>query len=261
MFEKLYKVVQEEFEKLPADIPQHYLPYPPKSLQDKFRWLLACGKIFCPEYRFKSPHVDWWNDEEFCNYLSAMGEDWLMNSDRRWNMLQFMKFAHAVPGDTAECGAYRGSSSYLICKENKEAGSNRHHHIFDSFEGLSEPNEFDGGHWEKNALQASEVELMENLQEFVENISVYKGWIPDHFHKVEDLKFSFVHIDVDLYAPTLQSIRFFYPRLNPGGVLVCDDYGVGTCPGCTKAINEFMADKPESVISLSTGACVLIKDT
>ncbi|HEX3704868.1 MAG TPA: TylF/MycF/NovP-related O-methyltransferase, partial [Vicinamibacterales bacterium] len=49
-----------------------------------------------------------------------------------------------------------------------------------------------------------------------------------------------LHIDVDLYEPTRDSIAFLYERMNPGGIVVCDDYGFMTCPGATKAIDEFL---------------------
>ena len=62
-----------------------------------------------------------------------------------------------------------------------------------------------------------------------------------------------VHVDVDLYEPTLASLAFFYPRMNPGGVMVCDDYGFTTCPGATKAVDEFLHDKPEKMIALPNG--------
>ena len=53
--------------------------------------------------------------------------------------------------------------------------------------------------------------------------------------------------------------RFFYPRLNPGGIMICDDYGSAHCPGAKRATDEFFADKPERVISLPTGQSMVIK--
>lgn len=48
---------------------------------------------------------------------------------------------------------------------------------------------------------------------------------------------------VDLYEPTKDSIEFFYDKLNVGGIFLCDDYGFTSCPGATKAIDEFLVDK------------------
>ena len=76
---------------------------------------------------------------------------------------------------------------------------------------------------------------------------------------ISERRFSFVHVDVDLFQPTLDSIRFFYERTNTGGIILCDDYGFATCPGATRAVDEFLADKPEKMISLSGGSGFLIK--
>jgi O-methyltransferase len=61
-------------------------------------------------------------------------------------------------------------------------------------------------------------------------VHLYKGWIPSRFIEVEDRQFSFVHIDVDLYEPILDSLNFF-PKLVKGGVIVFDDYGITQFPG------------------------------
>ena len=97
-----------------------------------------------------------------------------------------------------------------------------------------------------------------NLSQF-NFVKYYKGWIPDRFSEVQMLTFSFVHIDVDLYQPTLDSIAFFYERLNKGGIMICDDYGFITCPGAKKAMDDFFRDKTEPVIMLTTGQAFIIK--
>ncbi len=47
--------------------------------------------------------------------------------------------------------------------------------------------------------------------------------------------------------------------MNVGGVIICDDYGFATCPGATKAIDEYLRDKPEKMVMLSDGGGFLIK--
>ena len=59
--------------------------------------------------------------------------------------------------------------------------------------------------------------------------------------------------------PTIDSVSFFYPRLSPGGILVCDDYGFTTCPGATRAIDEFFAGKPEKMLALGGGGGFVVK--
>jgi len=54
---------------------------------------------------------------------------------------------------------------------------------------------------------ATESELRRNLAGF-DNIRVFKGWIPERFQEVIGVDFKLVHVDVDLYQPTLDSLAF-----------------------------------------------------
>ena len=74
-----------------------------------------------------------------------------------------------------------------------------------------------------------------------------------------DRSFALLHVDVDLYRPTLQSLEFFWPRLAPGGVVVCDDYGSRKCPGARAAFDEFFADKDARLIELPTVQALVFK--
>ncbi|MBF0613192.1 MAG: class I SAM-dependent methyltransferase [Magnetococcales bacterium] len=211
-----------------------------------------------PGYRFPWPQLTWWHDSRFNAYLSRFGELNQSNSDRRWNLYQMMRLLAGVEGDTAECGVFRGCGSWLIAKANAESRYQRQHYIFDTFAGLSEPGEGDGGHWIEGDMACDQATVERNLID-CSQVHFLAGYIPDRFMEVAERRFALVHIDVDLYDPTLKSLEFFYPRLNPGAVLVCDDYGSTACPGATSAVDEFMSDKPEKMIALSSGGGFFIR--
>ena len=217
----------------------------------RLRALRLAADWLLPDYRLTWFQYDWWRDDEFNAYLDKFGERDGFNAHRRWMLHQLLKLVRDVPGDTVECGAFLGASSWLMC----ELG--RTHHIFDSFQGLSPPDTIDGDHWQGGVLSATEGAVLANLAPYTPIL--HKGWIPDRFSDVADRRFVAVHVDVDLYQPTRDSIDFFYPRLNPGGLFVCDDYGFTTCPGATKAIDDFMADKPETIVSMDAGGCFFVK--
>jgi len=85
----------------------------------RFETLRQVGKRLVPEYRFKWPQMAWWGDREFSAYLERFGEQDGMNADRRWMLGQLMRLIEDVPGDTAECGVFRGAGSYLMCRANQ----------------------------------------------------------------------------------------------------------------------------------------------
>jgi hypothetical protein len=218
--------------------------------------LMSAADRILPGYRLTWPQMDWWHNPEFNAYLDRFGERGSFNTHRKWMLWQLLRLISDVPGDTAECGVFEGASSWLICA----ATGDRTHHLFDSFEGLSDPDPAcDGAHWVRGALAASEDVVRRNLSAFADRVEFHKGWIPDRFPDVSGKAFAFVHVDVDLQNPTLDSLTFFYPRLAAGGVLLCDDYGCGTCPGATEAVDRFLRDKPERMIALDAGGGFFIK--
>lgn len=231
------------------------------SLLKRFEVLKLLAAKVLPEYRFKWPQMTWWHSENFNIYLDRFKERGGNNTDRRWLVSQLLRLIEDVPGDTVEVGCYRGAMSWLICESNQQGTKRkmRVHHIFDSFEGLSEPGLDDGVHWQKGALACSEAMVHANLAPFAGKFWTYKGWIPERFSEVADFSFAFVHIDVDLHDPTMESLEFFYPRLSLGGILICDDYGFSSCLGATLACDRYLADKPEAMVQLPDGGGFLIK--
>lgn len=223
------------------------------------RFLLAemISGLVCNRYKFSEYGRIFLYDEAFLRYYESFEKKGNYHSlDRKYAMDQLMQLALSLEGDTAECGVYEGASSYLIC--SKICGLNKSHHIFDSFEGLSEPVSVDGAYWKKGDLSSNEDVLRKNLKQF-DFVHYYKGWIPDRFSEITQLEFCFVHLDIDLYQPTIDSLMFFYQRMVRGGMILCDDYGFVTCPGAKKAMDAYFSDKPENIISLPTGQGFIIK--
>ena len=152
--------------------------------------------------------------------------------------------------DFVEVGCWRGHSSYILSELIQKSHHNLNLHIFDSFEGLSQPTTNDHSFLNKGIHEVNRVRKMFSSDEdFVKNhvltefkfVKTYRGFIPSEFHKVEDKKFSLVHIDVDLYEPTMESLIFFYPRLTEGGIIICDDYQSADFSGAKMAWDDFFS--------------------
>ena len=236
---------------------------PSKRYEMRYHALSRLTKMF--GFRMYIMGVTWFNDEEFFRIWSGSPfyDGHRENiEDKRFLLFQLVKAVKQIDGDTAECGVYRGDSSYLILKANENSG--KVHHAFDSFEGLSKPGLKDEVsskrtfRWQKHDLTSREAATRNNLAGF-ENLKLYKGWIPERFQEISDKRFSFVHIDVDIYQPTYNSLAFFYPRMSPGGIILCDDYGFDSCPGAKKACDEFLTGNKERLIHLPTGQGMIIK--
>lgn len=202
----------------------------------------------------------WREDREFFGHFRRLSPDAPYSAERKYVLREFVRYTANVAGDLAECGCYVGVSAWFMASE----AQNRELFLFDSFEGLSEPQSSDRPAnaatraWKSGDMATSVEVVRANLADF-DRIHIFEGWIPSRFQEIADRRFSLVHLDVDLYQPTLDSLAFFYPRLMPGGVIVMDDYGFLTCPGATKAADEYMANKPEYILHLPTGQGVIIR--
>tara|TARA_Y100000590_G_scaffold248924_1_gene279703 strand:- start:208 stop:999 length:792 start_codon:yes stop_codon:yes gene_type:complete len=185
-------------------------------------------------------------------------------------IVSFISKQDNINADFAECGCWKGHSAYIISKILKDNNFKGEFHIFDSFEGgLSEKVDKDKNlrfelsdeeiKKESQIFFSLESQVKECLNEFPFT-RIHSGWIPEKFNQVEKRSFSFVHLDVDLYQPTIDSLNFFYPRLVNSGIIVCDDYGYSQFPGAKKAFDEFIELNNYSFFyEQPLGGCFLIK--
>ena len=92
------------------------------------------------------------------------------------------------------------------------------------------------------------------------NVNIIKGWIPNVFDVLdENNNYKFVHLDVDLYKPTLESLDYVFDKIKENGILITDDYETPLFPGNKKAWEEFMSIRNIPFFVLPSGQAVIIK--
>lgn len=208
-----------------------------------------------------APHMVWDRQPFFTEAHRKYGKVPGIPDIRCFFLQSCLRSLETVPGDIGECGVRNGKSALHMLEV---IGGTRDIFLFDSFEGLSDPTEG------KDTLPSSirdgvrifHNDDMQGLHDRFapfENAHIMQGWIPERFAEVEDRQFCMAHIDVDMYQPTLDSFAFFYPRLAQHGIIVCDDYGSGNYPGARDAMDEYFADKPETLIELPQGQAFIVK--
>lgn len=188
------------------------------------------------------------------------------------NLVQFFNQVKHLDGRIAECGCWKGLSSYIIlqaCLQDNPGYKGEDYHIFDSFEGLSAPTAEDAVTDKKgNVLSESakpqgyynaQLTSVQNALSQFNAVTYHKGWIPDSFKSVDEGFYKFVHADLDFYAPTIESLKYFYDRLVPGGLIVVDDYGSNKWPGVILAVESFCSDRKINPILLSSNQAVIWK--
>lgn len=223
-----------------------------------------------PSYNPQKPQVRYDKDEAFHRLydeaLAVVGmKDRAMRRQRHYLIPQAIRQVRNVPGDIVEIGCFRGLSAYITGAVLEAEGISANFHIFDSFEGLSAPVDSDyspllaKNKSTENTFAFPEDQVKKNLSRF-KFLHYYRGWVPDRFPDVSEKIFRYVHVDVDLYQPTLETLSFFWPRLSAKGVMLLDDNGTLFYPGARTAIEEFFAKRSDVVrFETPSGAGLAIK--
>ena len=198
-----------------------------------------------------------YNDPERSEVLKMINEvkrerHMLLDRIEGYQLFMAVKKTEKVKGDIVEVGVYTGGSARIIC----EAMGNRVLHLFDTFEGIPQVQEIDSKKFAIGMFSASIESVKDYLKKY-RNVHFYRGLFPDTAEPIKDKKFSLVNLDVDTYESTLNCLKFFYPRMSLGGVLVSHDYN--SAKGVRKAFDEFFSDKPEPVIELCGSQCLFVK--
>jgi hypothetical protein len=172
--------------------------------------------------------------------------------------------ARDIPGDFAECGVWRGGSVLAMILTLQELGrDDREIHLYDTFEGMTEPTEQDVSSHDAPAVEtwreaqgAGERAWPEYFdpstfnEDTVRETLLATGYPADRLHLVagpveETLparapeRLALLRLDTDWYESTRHELEHLYPRLAEGGVLIIDDYG--HWQGARRAVDEYFS--------------------
>ena len=136
-----------------------------------------------------------------------------------------------LPGAAAELGVYRGGFARCINLLLPE----RKLYLFDTFEGFDETEAKGEAAGFVQAHRNTGADRVLRLMPHPEKVIIKRGLFPASLGGLED-RFALVSLDVDLEESTLAGLRWFYPRLNPGGYLLLHDYNSPRLPGVKRAL-------------------------
>ena len=171
----------------------------------------------------------------------------LFDDRRTYFLKDFAKYieVNQIDGDVAEAGVYRGNFAKYINAYFDE----KKVFLFDTFTGFSEKDISDEiEHGDEKFINSrfnnvhefenTSIEHVMKKMKYPQNVVIKKGYFPDSAGAVDNT-FCFVNLDMDLYLPTLGGLRFFYPRLNEGGCILCHDYFANCLGGVKRAIEQY----------------------
>ena len=202
--------------------------------------------------------------------------------------------AWKIPGDVAELGVYQGAFASEINRLFPE----RRLWLFDTFEGfhardLAIEAERTGVKTQRRSFSDTTIELVRSRLPHPEMARFIRGYFPESLKGLDFMEasendvmqgpvnamvacsrsqteqrkesgdpcFALVSLDPDLYQPTLEGLRYFYPRLAPGGRILIHDYTSCQFEGVKIAVDEYCRAHELFVVPLMDlhGTAVLVK--
>ena len=148
-----------------------------------------------------------------------------------------------VPGAAAELGVYRGAFARCI----NRLLPRRTLYLFDSFQGFA-PDSGAGEAFQAAHENTSAAQVLSSLPH-PEQAVLKPGFFPESLNGLED-RFCLVSLDVDFETATLEGLRYFWPRLSPGGYVMLHDWGNPGLPGVAKALEQYQQELGTSLPSV-----------
>ncbi len=187
---------------------------------------------------------------------------------------ELFKMTRDLPGAIVECGVFKGASFVRFAGFRNLFGNPFSHKLigFDTFGKFPETNYKEDKKYRKKLVEIggeqsiSKEQLLEVLKNkgVDKNIELVEGdavkTIPKYFKKNPHLKISLLNLDTDIYEPAVVILKYFWPRIVKGGVLILDDYGV--FPGETKAADEYFKNRNVKIMKFpfAMTPCYIIKN-
>jgi hypothetical protein len=165
---------------------------------------------------------------------------------------------NGIAGDIVECGVWRGGSMMAAALTLLGEGeSDRDLYLYDTYAGMTEPGEADTDRRGRSAhsmirglapsgegsdwCNASLADVQANLRSTgypSERLHFVAGLVEETIPATLPERIALLRLDTDWYESTRHELEHLMPLLEPGGVLILDDYG--HWQGARRAVDEYL---------------------
>lgn len=155
---------------------------------------------------------------------------------------------NSVWGGIAECGVFRGDSAKFL----NYFFPDRKLYLFDTFEGFSSQDvesektvndQFETSQFAVEGIFTNtSIDFVMKKMKYPEKVIVKQGYFPDSAGGLEE-EFCFVNLDMDLYVPMLEGLRFFWDKMRKHGCILLHDYFRDDLPGVREAVKVFEKER------------------
>lgn len=172
-------------------------------------------------------------------------------------------------GDFVECGVNAGFISSAIMNAYDWNAQERIFFLVDSFAGppLDMFNEEETRNGLKNTIEdavkrgayVTDLDRVNaNFSEWA-NAKIVTGYVPDVLAEIGTRSVAFLHLDLNAANSEVAALKYFWPALQKGAVILLDDYAYAGFEALKTAIDEQAEQFGFSVLSLPTGQGLIVK--
>jgi O-methyltransferase len=203
---------------------------------------------------------------ELVDTVRAVEQATMTSAERLAALVSSVKWIERrqLSGAVVECGVWRGGSVMAAARTLLGLGDyDRDLYLYDTFAGMTEPEDVDQHYDGRTAEQAMAVndpsaksmaEWCNASLDVVRRNLASTGYPAERIHYIEGPveetipgtlpgPIALLRLDTDFYSSTRQELEHLYPLVVRGGVVIIDDYGAWQ--GARRAVDEFLVDKPE----------------
>ena len=214
------------------------------------------SKLLKPEVTDNTQYADFTQDDwEIINFVRPYT---MTSVERLKSLSDAVNYVveNNIEGDFVECGTWKGGSVMCMQKKLMRLNQNdRKFWVFDTYEGMPEPDDVDKNFNKTAAQQLLDAEEKDNSLTWAysnyeettgnilstgypaEKMNFVKGLVEDTIPQTQIESIALLRLDTDWYSSTKFELENLYPKLVKGGVLIIDDYG--HWEGCKKAVDEY----------------------
>lgn len=210
-------------------------------------------------------------------------DDFLFHGDldrfaKLWARYDLFKKVIDIPGDIVECGVFQGTGVLYWARMVQVFNplSRRKVIGFDTFSGYPDT---DTGAQDLQAgdeflkktgyrgFPAADITGIAARLGLDRRVELIEGdaleTIPDYVEKNHGFRIALLNLDFDIFKPTLAALKYLYPIVVPGGIIILDEYAVHEW-GESGAVDEYFKGKVPLLKSLPWGfspTAYMIKET
>jgi O-methyltransferase len=233
----------------------------------------ACGKGWRPPSRITEDYpinasFGYEEEADIKRAVSIVRSNTMLSFERLatlWLQVRYID-SHGIGGDFVECGVWRGGASAMMALAHLHTSPapTRHLHLFDSWQGLPEPDakrdgaravEYAGGVGNGALKPVGQcVATLDETKQLLEEVIAYPkelihyhvGWFQETVPTADIGEIAILRLDGDWYESTRLCLEHLYHNVVEGGVVILDDYGYWA--GCRTATDEFLRRQPKPIM-------------